>query len=79
MPEDERLRIPLKRRATCELCEEVLDVQANGVHQWTAGWVKIRAGGGGHGVSCPVRSHRWAHGDCVTKLAAGRFDQGVLL
>jgi hypothetical protein len=78
MPEDERLRIPLKRRATCELCDGELDVQAKGVHQWTAGWVRQRAGGGGHGVSCPVRSHRWAHGDCVDQLAAGQLLQGAL-
>jgi hypothetical protein len=76
---DERLRIPPKFAAACELCLEPLDVRAKGVHQWTSGWVMNRSGGGGHGVSCPVRELRWAHGACVRDAAAGHLFQGTLL
>lgn len=79
MSDDERLRIPDAYRAPCELCDEPLDVRAVGVHQWTAGWVANRAGGGGHGISCPRRSRRWAHPACVAKAAAGKTEQGELL
>ena len=76
---DERLRIPAAYAAPCDLCDEQLDVRAVGVHQWVAGWVMQRAGGGGHGISCPQRARRWAHGRCVTAAARGRSDQGSLL
>lgn len=76
---DERLRIPPAYAATCDLCRESLDTRSHGVHQWTAGWVMQRAGGGGHGISCAEREQRWAHGNCVRLKATGLLDQGSLL
>ena len=75
---DERLRIPPAYGTHCQLCGEPLDTRANGVHQWTSGWVMQRAGGGGHGISCPERADRYAHNDCVRKQAAGLLDQPTL-
>lgn len=57
--------------AKCELCGNELNTQANGVHQWTAGWVMNRSGGGGHAVSLPQRDNRWAHGYCVDRKTKG--------
>lgn len=74
----EALRIPDAYRAACDVCHEALDTRANGVCQYTHGWVMQRAGGGGHGVSCPERDPRWAHGRCVELVAAGREGQGAL-
>ena len=76
---DERTRIPPKYAAPCELCAELLDIRRDGVHQWTAGWVKQRSTGGGHAVACAVRSRRWAHDACVRRASAGMFEQGELL
>jgi len=73
MSVDERFRIPEVYRAGCELCGEDLDVRRFGVYQWTAGWVKQRAGGGGHGISLAQRERRWAHDDCVERVAAGTW------
>lgn len=70
--------IPPARRAKCELCPEPLDIADPGVHQWTAGWVKNRKEGGGHGISCPVRSNRWAHSWCVDKASKGLTNQETL-
>jgi hypothetical protein len=70
--------IPERNRATCEFCHQELNVQANGVHQFTKGWVKIRSGGGGHGISLPEREPRWAHGYCIDRLASGKFSQNEL-
>lgn len=71
--------IPAARKARCEFCGEDLDVADPGVHQWTAGWVKLRQGGGGHGISCPVRLNRWAHSWCVERAAKGHTNQETLL
>jgi len=76
---DERLRIPTAYASPCELCGEILDVRAVGVHQWTSGWVARREGGGGHGVSLPIRERRWAHRRCVEREAAGLARQESLL
>jgi hypothetical protein len=70
--------IPERYRSTCEFCQHELDTRALGVHQFTTGWVKNRAGGGGHAVSLPTRENRWAHGHCIDRLAAGRFSQEEL-
>ena len=66
-------------RTKCEICGDDLDIDAPGVHQWTCGWVMRREGGGGHGVSCAVRSNRWAHRYCVDRLARGFIKQETLL
>jgi hypothetical protein len=55
----------------CELCKKPLRTDEVAVHQWTAGWVKQRSGGGGHGISLAERSPRWAHGYCVDRASAG--------
>jgi len=75
---DDRLRTPPAYQANCELCNGLLDTRANGVHQWTAGWVMQRSGGGGHGISLPVRESRWAHGDCINLKTRGLLNQPVL-
>jgi hypothetical protein len=55
----------------CEFCKLTVRPQEVGVYQWTAGWVKQRVGGGGHGISLPQRANRWAHAYCVERVAAG--------
>ena len=69
--------VPSRFVATCEYCEGRLDVREPGTYQYTCGWVMQRSGGGGHGVSLPERSNRWAHRLCIeTKI---RGDQTTLL
>ena len=70
--------IPLSRQAHCEFCKRVLDATAQGVYQYTSGWVMRRDGGGGHGVSLPERANRWAHGTCVDSAVRGFSDQKKL-
>ena len=65
-------------RANCELCQGELDTREDGVHQWTAGWVMQREGGGGHAIACPQRMERWAHHHCVVNAARGFTRQGSL-
>lgn len=55
----------------CEFCKKALRTESTGVYQWTAGWVKQRSGGGGHGISLPERAPRWAHSWCVERIAQG--------
>jgi hypothetical protein len=57
--------------AHCEFCKRELDVRAEGTHVKTTGWVKVRDGGGGHGVSLPRRENKWAHEDCIKKAIKG--------
>lgn len=70
--------IPASRRARCAFCERELDTEAVGVYQWTSGWVKVRAEGGGHGVSLPERENRWACRVCVDLAVRGTLKQGAL-
>jgi hypothetical protein len=63
--------IPARFSATCEFCHNELDTREPGVHQWTAGWVRQRSGGGGHGISLPERANRWAHSYCVDSETRG--------
>jgi len=65
-------------RATCEFCKGDLDTGEQGVYQWVEGWVMNRDGGGGHGISCPVRSNRWAHHHCVVSASRGLANQSAL-
>lgn len=72
------MTIPTRFRAICEICkreDQPIDTRMDGVHQWTAGWVMNRTGGGGHGVSLPQRENRWAHGSCVDRVSRGAFGQ----
>ena len=62
----------------CDICGKPLKTTDYGVHQWTSGWVKLREGGGGHGISCPERERRWAHGLCVENKSRGLINQGAL-
>ena len=70
--------IPGRFRAECEFCHLELDTRQDGTHQWTAGWVMQRAGGGGHGVSLPQRAQRWAHRLCVEREVRGHTQQHTL-
>lgn len=63
----------------CEFCNDPVNPQEPGTHQFTLGWVKNRAGGGGHAVALPKREPRWAHNWCIKKAAAGTIGQGSLL
>ena len=73
-----RMTIPTRYLGTCELCGNELNTQAEGVHQWTSGWVLRRAGGGGHGISLPVRENRWAHRYCIENAGRGGQQQSML-
>lgn len=68
-------RIPERFRAECEFCHLELDVRQTGTHQWTAGWVMQREGGGGHGISLAERAPRWAHRYCVERAVRGFTQQ----
>ena len=70
--------VPERYRSKCGLCGEEIDIREDGVHQFTSGWVKIREGGGGHGVSLPKRENRWAHGYCVDAETKGLLHQKAL-
>ena len=72
----ERLNIPARFVATCEFCGHELDMRAEGTHQHiTDGWVKIRDGGGAHGVSLLQRDNKWAHGWCIDRATRGTLTQ----
>lgn len=75
---DEFVRhIPERFKRKCHFdCGNDIDIREDGVHQWTAGWVKNRSGGGGHGISLPERQDKWAHGYCVERRANNTFGQG---
>lgn|SRR5262245_34921043 len=76
---DEWLKhVPARFVARCEKCGRDLDTREAGTHQWTAGWVKVREGGGGHGISLPERSNRWAHDRCIQDAIAGHAGQHSL-
>jgi hypothetical protein len=75
MPDIPTPPIPGAFRVTCELCGLELDTRRQGSHQWTAGWVMQRRGGGGHGISMPVRENRWAHQGCVDSASRGFTSQ----
>jgi hypothetical protein len=70
--------VPTRFQGQCELCGNDLDTRENGVHQWTAGWVMQRAGGGGHGISLAERENRWAHAHCVDRATRGFLKQGSM-
>jgi hypothetical protein len=79
MTEQPTMTIPTRFRSVCEFCNNELDTRTEGVHQWTAGWVMVRAGGGGHGISLPERANRWAHRYCVERATSGHLRQGSML
>ena len=69
--------VPSWRVAKCNYCGDELDTRAEGTHQWTSGWVMMREGGGGHGISLPQRKNLWAHGYCVERAVKG-FQETML-
>lgn len=69
------MAIPAYRKAQCEFCDGELDIDADGVHQYTKGWVKNRTGGGGHGISLAEEERRWAHGHCIAARVRGTVGQ----
>lgn len=75
---EQKITIPTRFRASCEFCGNELNTQAEGIHQWTSGWVMQRAGGGGHGISLPERSNRWAHRYCVENAIRGTAQQASM-
>jgi hypothetical protein len=80
MSDDKVGRIPMRFRARCEFCgEDDVDVREEGTHQFVKGWVKVRSGGGGHGISLATRENRWAHSWCIDRLTRGSLGQGRLL
>jgi hypothetical protein len=79
MQQDRQLaNIPARFRGICAFCNRDLDTREPGVHQWTAGWVMNREGGGGHGISLPQRDNKWAHRHCVERAVKGQSRQGSL-
>lgn len=72
---DRPMTIPSRFVRKCFLCPNDLDIRADGVHQWVAGWVKNREGGGGHGISLPQREDKWAHRQCVEREVKGQTGQ----
>lgn len=62
----------------CHYCDKPVDPRADGVHQYAKGWVMNRSGGGGHGLSLPVRSNLWACASCIRDLTSGSFGTGSL-
>jgi hypothetical protein len=79
---EQGMDIPTRFRAVCEFCQGrygPVDTRADGTHQFTCGWVMQREGGGGHGVSLPVRDPtRWAHRQCVEEEVRGNSGQRSL-
>jgi UPF0288 family protein (methanogenesis marker protein 3) len=64
--------------AKCEFCGQHLDIRSEGVHQRTSGWVMVRNGGGGHGISLPEREKRWACRSCIDSKSKGTFGQKAM-
>lgn len=64
---------------TCFYCANPVNPTEIGTCQYTAGWVKLREGGGGHGVMIPQRQSLFAHGTCVERQIAGWGRQMSLL
>lgn len=72
--------VPSQFVATCELDpSHEIDIRADGVHQFTSGWVMRRDGGGGHGVSLPERENRFACRYCVDRATHGWIKQNRML
>lgn len=71
--------IPSAYRADCEFCRRPLDVRTEGIYQHTSGWVMLRQGGGGHGVSLPQRHRRWAHRGCIEREIRGPNQRSLSL
>lgn len=68
--------IPTAFKRECEFCGREIDNRAEGTHQYTTGWVKVRSGGGGHAIALPAREERWACDYCIRRRAGGYENQG---
>jgi hypothetical protein len=73
--EERKMKTPTRFLAKCDFCDSELDTRELGVCQWTSGWVRNREGGGGHGISLPLRADRWAHTYCVESAGRGQVGQ----
>ena len=78
LKDDYLSHIPTRYRGVCDFCQHDLDTREPGVHQWTSGWVMNRTGGGGHGISLPIRENKWAHRWCVERAVKGQQRQDSL-
>lgn len=76
---DDAYAIPTRRRVNCEFCGRIIDTEAFGTHQYTSGWVKNRAAGGGHAIALPHRENRFACDYCVRRRAEGYEKQESML
>jgi hypothetical protein len=56
-------------------CGTTIDTRAEGTHQKTTGWVKVRSAGGGHGISLPERLPEWACKHCIESRSKGTLHQ----
>lgn len=71
--------VPSRAQVLCEgRCGRMINIEADGVHQWTCGWVMRRAGGGGHGVSLAVRQQRFMCRMCLRDKVEGFTEQPSL-
>lgn len=70
--------IPSAFLAKCDFCQRDIDTREEGTHQYTSGWVKVREGGGGHGISLPTRYKKWACAYCIDRATRGFLEQGSL-
>lgn len=64
---------------TCAVCKEPLKVSEPRVHRLVSGWTTYRgATGGTHTLRLRQEHHRYAHGECIDKVKAGRANQPTL-
>lgn len=66
-------------RTTCAVCHEPLAVNEPRVHRLVSGWTTYRgATGGTHTLRLRQEHHRYAHGECIDKVKAGRANLPAL-
>jgi hypothetical protein len=71
--------VPLKNRAPCYFCGDVVDTRKPGHYELEQGWVKKRSQGGGNALALPVSLGLYACSFCMEKQQHGlNASQGVL-
>jgi len=72
---DDQRQIPERLRAVCEFAPKdkphYVNIDDDGVYQYTAGWVRNRSGGGGHGISLAERFPRHVCDYCLQRRIKG--------
>jgi hypothetical protein len=53
----------------CELCQRAINIRSPRTAQFLSGWALNRTGGGAHSVMLPKREDRWAHKECIERVA----------